>query len=90
MRDRHLLDPDRSLDVRFDEFMADDLATARAIYELADQPLTARAEAAMAEYLAGHERGRLGRIDYRPADVGLDPDELRSRFVPYTQRFLNG
>ncbi len=88
VRDRHLLDPERSVDVRFDEFMADDLATARRIYELADQPITPAAEAAMAEYLSGHERGRLGRIDYRPADVGLDPDELRSRFAPYTRRFL--
>jgi hypothetical protein len=87
-RDHHLLDPERSVDVRFDEFMADDLATARRIYELADQPLTPEAEAAMAEYLAGHERGRLGRIDYHPADVGLDPDELRARFAPYARQFL--
>ena len=52
------------------------------IYELADQPLTAAAESAMADYLAGHERGRLGRIDYHPADVGLDPDELRIALRP--------
>ena len=44
--------------------------------------------AAMAEYLAGHQRGRLGRIDYRRADLGLDADELRARFAPYTERFL--
>ncbi len=87
-RDRHVLDPDRSLDVRFDEFMADDLATARRIYDLADQPLTATADAAMADYLAGHRRGRLGRIEYRPIDVGLDTEELRSRFAAYTHRFL--
>ncbi len=88
-RDRHLLDPERSVDVRFDEFMADDLATARRIYELAGQPLTPEAETAMADYLAGHERGRLGRIEYHPGDVGLDPDELLARFALYTERFLS-
>ena len=42
----------------------------------------------MAGYLAGHQRGRLGSIDYRAADVGLDVDELAERFRPYTERFL--
>jgi len=36
----------------------------------------------------GHVRGRLGTIDYRAADVGLDADELRERFAPYVARFL--
>ena len=40
-------------------------------------PLSRTDEQAMADYLAGHRRGRLGRIDYRAADVGLDADELR-------------
>ena len=42
----------------------------------------------MADYLAGHQRGRLGRIDIAAADVGLDEDELRARFAPYVERFL--
>jgi hypothetical protein len=86
--DRDVVPADRSLDVRFDEFMADDLAMAERIYALAGEPVTAEAGAAMTDYLAGHERGRLGTIDYRAADVGLDPDELRERFAPYVARFL--
>jgi hypothetical protein len=42
----------------------------------------------MAEYLTGHQRGHLGRIDYRFEDVGLDEDVLRSRFEFYVERFL--
>jgi hypothetical protein len=42
----------------------------------------------MATYLDGHRRGHLGRIDYRPADVGLDLDDLRHRFAFYGERFL--
>jgi Sulfotransferase family len=88
VRDRAVLAADRSLDVRFDDFMADDLATARRVLALADEPATPDAESAMAAYLAGHQRGRLGRIDYRPEDVGLDLDDLRARYGAYVARFL--
>jgi len=88
MRDRDVLDDAHSLDVRFDEFMAAESATVRAIYERSDQPFDERSEEAVQKYLARHERGRLGRIDYRAEDVGLDADELRERFAPYVARFL--
>jgi hypothetical protein len=86
--DRDVIDAGRSIDVRFDEFMADDLTMAERIYALAGEPVTADARAAMTDYLAGHERGRLGTVDYRAADVGLDADVLRERFAPYVARFL--
>jgi len=88
MRDRHAFDGRHSLDVRFADFMDDELGTVRSVYEVAGQRFDDRAEQAMAAYLASHERGRLGTIDYRAADVGLDVDELRARFAPYVERFL--
>ena len=88
LRDRDALAAERSMDLRFDDFMADDLATARQVFDLADQPFTADVEATMRAYLDTHRRGRLGRIDYRAHDVGLDPDDLRQRFAPYAARFL--
>ncbi|MCW2854821.1 MAG: hypothetical protein JWR52_436 [Marmoricola sp.] len=87
--DRDAIGPENSVDVRFDHFMADDLGTARRVYELAGEPVSGEAEAAMTAYLAGHQRDRHGRIDYRAADLGLDPDELRERFAGYTARFLS-
>ena len=86
VRDRDVLP--RAMDVRFDEFMQDDLATARAVCALAEEPVTDEAEAAMRAYLDTHRRGRLGSIDYVAADVGLDVDELRTRYAPYAKRFL--
>ena len=68
--------------------MADEDAVIAAIYNLADEPLTVDASDAMITYRAGHQRARLGRIDYRAADVGLDLDQLRKRFAFYTRRFL--
>jgi hypothetical protein len=87
VRDRHLLPDDRSVDVRFDDFMADDLGTVADIYRLAGQPLDARARAAHAEYLAGHRRNRHGKVVYDPAAVGIDPDAVRSSLAAYCDAF---
>lgn len=86
--ERDLLPESQSVDVRFDDFMADDLATVAAIYELAGQPLDERARAAHAGYLASHQRERHGGLVYDLADFALDPDELRRGFADYTTRFL--
>ena len=77
------------MDVRFDDFMADDLATVASIYELADQPLDERARAAHADYLASHQRERHGGLIYDLSDFGLDRDDLARRFAPYVERFLS-
>lgn len=89
VRDRDVFGPSQSMDVRFDEFMADDLATAERVYALAGEPVTPAAAAAMSSYLDGHRRGRLGSIDYVPEEIGLDVEELRTRFTPYVDRFLS-
>jgi hypothetical protein len=88
VRDRDTLSADRSLDIRFDDLRADDLAMARRVYEVAGQPFDPVAQGALTEYARGHARGRLGEIDYRAAAVGLDVDGLRERFAPYSARFL--
>ena len=87
--ERDLLPEAQSMDVRFDEFMADDLAIVAAIYELADQPLDDRARAAHAGYLASHRRERHGGLAYDLADFGLDATELARGFADYTTRFLS-
>ncbi|OBF11622.1 hypothetical protein A5727_19095 [Mycobacterium sp. ACS4331] len=88
MRDHHLLPPERTIDVRFDEFMADDLAMVQKVWDTAGYAPTEESRRAVADYLAGHTRGRLGRIDYRAEDLGLDRDDLRRRFAPYVERFV--
>ncbi len=89
VRDRDLLPADQSIDVGFGEFMADDIAMVRRIYDLADQPFTRPVEAAMAGYMAEHPQGRFGRVDYRAEDIGLDKADLEERFAFYADRFLN-
>ncbi|MGB8403640.1 MAG: sulfotransferase [Mycobacterium sp.] len=88
IRNREVIGPDRSIDVQFDDFMADDLGVAEKVFGLAGEPLSDPQHRAMAEYLTGHQRGRLGRVATSCELFGLDPDDLTERFTPYVRRFL--
>lgn len=87
LRDRDLLPADQSIDVRFDEFMADDLGTVRRIYDLAGQPFDVRAGEALAAYGATHERDRHGKVIYEPDALGLDVAARRQAMRAYSERF---
>jgi hypothetical protein len=88
VRDRDVIPPTRSIDVRFDEFTSDELGTAERIYELAAEPLTGPARVAIADYLEQHQRGRLGSIATSADMFGLDERDLPDRFARYRERFL--
>jgi len=78
----------RAIDVRFHEYMADQMGTIEAVYALADLELTGAARARIAAYLAANPRGKHGQVAYDlRGDFGLDPDALWERFAFYTERF---
>ena len=87
VRDRHLLPAQRSTDVLFRDFMADEWAVVERIYSLADQPLTADTRAALQRYLDTHPRGRHGTVRYDLQTVGLDLAERRAALRPYSEHF---
>ncbi|MCV7133744.1 sulfotransferase [Mycobacterium hodleri] len=89
LRDRNAIGPERSVDVRFDDFMANELGVAEQIYALAGEPVTDVVRAPMEEYLAGHQRNRLGRVATSCEMFGLDEVRVRERFAPYAERFLS-
>jgi hypothetical protein len=88
VRDRDTIPPERSIDVRFDEFMADEQAVVGQVYEQAGEDLDDDARAAVADYLAGHQRGRHGTVATSPEMFGLAEKDLREPFAPYVERFL--
>jgi hypothetical protein len=88
-RDRDVIAKQRSIDVSFDDFMADELGVAERVFGLVGEPVTDDARTAMADYLAGHQRGRLGRVVTTCEMFGLDEDDMRARFAPYVSRFLS-
>ena len=88
VRDRDTIGPERSIDIRFDDFMANEVGVAEHVYALAGEPFTEQARTAVADYLAGHRRGRLGNVATSYEMFGLNEDGLRARFAPYVERFL--
>ena len=88
VRDHDLLPPDRTVDVLFHEFMADDVGTVERIYERSELDLDDRTRSRVERHLSEHGRGHHGRVVYDlRGDFGLDPDEVRSRFGFYFDRF---
>jgi len=87
MRDRDLLPADRTVDVVLDDFVADEDATVRRIYAVADQPLDDRSLAAMRAFTAAHPRGRHGTIAYDLATLGIDAPARRTALAEYSERY---
>ena len=88
VNDRDRISADRGIDVLFHEFMDNDVAMVRRIYELADLEMSAEALADLDAYMQANPRGKHGRIVYDlKGDFGVDGDELRERFGFYFDRF---
>ncbi len=85
--DRESLPADQTIDVAFDEFMADDLAMVERIYALADQPWDDEVRASLQAYMDGHPRGRYGGVHYDFDVLGLDPAEREQALAFYRDRF---
>jgi hypothetical protein len=88
VRDRDLLPADRTIDVLFHEFMADDVAMVERIYARTGLPMTKSARATLDAFMAANPRGKYGQIAYNlRGDFGLEPAEVRERFAEYFARF---
>ncbi|WP_203002957.1 sulfotransferase family protein [Frankia nepalensis] len=85
--DRDGLPAARTVDVVFEDFMADDVATVERIYRTAGQPFDGSVRAAMTEFMAAHPRGRHGTVRYDLRAFGLDPGERRQALAFYYERF---
>lgn len=81
---RHLLPDERSIDVPFHAFMADEQGTVEKIYNKAGLELNAVARREMAQFIEDHPRGKHGKVVYDlQGDFGADPEVLRQRFQFY-------
>jgi hypothetical protein len=88
VRDRDSLDSAHSIDVPFDEFMADDIGMVANIYDRAGIAFTDQAQTELAAFMQAHPRGKEGRIVYDlEGDFGIRPEVLRERFEFYFERF---
>jgi len=88
VRDRHLLPPDRTVDVYFDRYMADEVGTLQHIYDVAGLDFTPEARRQIDAHRDSHPRGKEGRVVYDlRRDFSVTPDEVRAPFDFYFDRF---
>lgn len=88
VRDRGVLDPDRTVHVFFDRFMADSMATVEEIYAKAGLPLDDNLRADMNAFLAENQRGKHGQVRHNlRRDFGMTPEEVRAPFQFYLDAF---
>jgi hypothetical protein len=88
VRDHGLLPAGRTIDVRFHDFMADEMGTVDRIYGAAGLELTPEARAEVTAYRDSHRRGRDGQVVYDlRRDFGTTPEEVREPFGFYLDRF---
>ncbi len=86
--DRGKIPAEHSIDVPFDEFMANDMDMVRKIYAKAGLPMTAQAEKELADFIQHHPRGKYGQVVYNlKGDFGVEPAELHERFGFYFDAF---
>lgn len=84
---RDASDPARFIDVRFDDFVADNMATAEKIYAHFGLPLDGAARAAMEAHVAGNPKGKHGAHEYDLGQYGLTLDMIRDRLGAYAERY---
>lgn len=88
VRDAPLIPEAQRVDVEFHELMADDLAMATRILQVAGLGVTDQARRQMSDYVAGHPRGKEGRVVYDlRGDFGIEPDALYERYAFYFDAF---
>lgn len=88
VRDRHVWPEAQSVDVPFEQFMADDMAVVREVRAKAGLPETEQANREIREFIESHPRGKYGQIVYNlERDFGIAPAELRKRFDFYYEAY---
>jgi hypothetical protein len=78
--------PGQVFDVEFSEFVADQLATVKAIYRHFGLTLTPGTEQAMQAWLDAHPRRAHSGNKYLPEFYGLDPKEIAKTYADYRAR----
>jgi hypothetical protein len=89
VRDRELVPADRSIDINFHDLNGNEMPLLEQLYAAGGIELTPKARRGFQRYLDSNPRGKHGRIRYDlQGHFGVAPDDLRSRFDFYFDRFV--
>ncbi len=78
---------DAIYDLQYAAVMRDPIGEIGKIYRHFDEPFTAEAQKAMADYMANNPQGKHGRHTYDLTDYGLTREQIRARYRDYCERF---
>ncbi|MDB5968656.1 MAG: sulfotransferase family protein [Hydrocarboniphaga sp.] len=78
---------DRVIDVHYGELMRQPIETMRRLYKVLGDDYTAEAESSMATWINDNPQDKFGRHEYKLAQYGLTPDQLRKMFERYSSRY---
>ncbi|MEI7913508.1 MAG: sulfotransferase [Mycobacteriaceae bacterium] len=88
VRDRDLVPADRSVDVMFHHLNGNEMPVLEEFYRRAGVDIPPKVAARFDDYIATNPRGAKGAVPYDlERHFGVKPDELRSRFGFYFDRF---
>jgi hypothetical protein len=74
-------------DMRFSNFVVDQFAVVKEIYEALEIPMTDEGAARMRAFIDANPKGKHGEHRYTPEDYGVEPDAVRRDFRDYIERF---
>jgi hypothetical protein len=77
----------RFIDIRFDDFVADNMATLDTIYSHFELPIDDDARETMASHVRNNPKGKHGKHEYDLEQYGLSADRIRDRLSFYVDRF---
>ncbi|AQT82744.1 sulfotransferase family protein [Mycolicibacterium litorale] len=88
VRDRELVPAERSVDIGFHTLGGSEMPVLEGFYRQAGIDIPAKVATRFQTYIDDNRRGAKGRIPYDlRRHFGVEPDELRSRFAFYFDRF---
>ena len=84
---REKADPARFIDIQFNDFVDDSLATAKRIYEHFKLPMNDNVASRLEDYATAHPMNRHGKHEYALEEYGLDADTILDRFAAYLEKY---
>ena len=78
---------DRVIDVHYGELMRNPIDTMRTLYQALGDEYTPEAESSMTNWIKDNPQDKFGRHEYKLAQYGLTPDQVRKMFERYSSRY---
>jgi hypothetical protein len=84
---RDKLGHDRIIDVHYADLIRDPIPTMQRLYKALGDEFTQAANAGMRGWIADNPQDKFGKHEYKLAQFGLTPDQVRAMFERYLSKY---